>query len=174
MRMLMPPDRLTEEIDILHRIAAGQTVRHFESTRVRKGGAHILVSVSISPLRDSSGAIVGASKIARDITESRRIQHSVAEHEARLAAIIGAAMDAVITVNADQRITMFNPAAETMFGCKASVALGSSLEVFIPQRFRPDHAEHIRNFWPDPYHSPQNGPPELHLRRAFQRPGIPH
>jgi PAS domain S-box-containing protein len=146
MRMLMPPDRLTEEIDILHRIAAGQTVRHFESTRLRKGGAHILVSVSISPLRDSSGAIVGASKIARDITESRRIQHSVAEHEARLAAIIGAAMDAVITVNADQRITMFNPAAETMFGCKASVALGSSLEVFIPQRFRPDHAEHIRNF----------------------------
>ena len=146
MRMLMPPDGFNEEIDILRRIAAGQTVRHFESTRVRKDGQHILVSVTISPLRDSSGAIVGASKIARDITESRRIKHSVAEHEARLAAIIGAAMDAVITVNADQCITMFNPAAETMFGCKASTAMGSSLERFIPQRFRPDHAGHIRNF----------------------------
>jgi PAS domain S-box-containing protein len=146
MRMLMPPDRLTEEIDILRRISVGQTVRHFESTRVRKDGAHILVSVTISPLRDSSGAIVGASKIARDITESRRIQHSVTEHEARLAAIIGAAMDAVITVNAGQFITMFNPAAESMFGCNASAALGSSLERFIPQRFRTDHAEHIRNF----------------------------
>jgi PAS domain S-box-containing protein len=146
MRMLMPPELLAEEIDILRRIATGHTVRHFESTRVRKGGARILVSVTISPLRDSSGAIVGASKIARDITESRRIQHSVTEHEARLAAIIGATMDAVITVNADQLITMFNPAAENMFGCKASAALGSSLELFIPQRFRPDHAEHIRNF----------------------------
>jgi PAS domain S-box-containing protein len=146
MRMLLPPDSLTEEIDILRRIAAGQSVRHFEATRIRKDGAHILVSIAISPLRDSSGAVIGASKVARDITASRRIQHSVAEHEARLAAIIGAAMDAVITVNADQCITMFNPAAETMFGCKASTAIGSSIERFIPQRFRPDHAGHIRNF----------------------------
>jgi PAS domain S-box-containing protein len=145
-RMLMPPDLITEEIEILRRIAAGQTVRHFESSRVRKDGVRILVSVTISPLRDSSGAIIGASKIARDITENRRFENSVAEHEARLAAIIGAAMDAVITVNADQRITMFNPAAESMFGCKSSVALGSSLEGFIPPRFRPDHTNHIRNF----------------------------
>jgi len=146
MRMLMPPDRLMEEIDILRRIAAGQSVRHFEATRVRKDGARILVSVAISPLRDSSGAIIGASKVARDITANRRIEQSVAEHEARLAAIIGSAMDAVITVTADQRITMFNPAAESMFACKASVALGSSLERFVPQRFRPDHAAHIRSF----------------------------
>ena len=146
MRMLMPSESVSEEDDLLRRIAAGQSIRHFESTRVRKDGARILVSVTISPLRDSSGAIIGASKIARDITASRRIEHAVAEHEARLAAIIGSAMDGIITVNADQRITMFNPAAETMFGCKASVAIGSSLERFIPQRFRPDHAGHIRNF----------------------------
>jgi PAS domain S-box-containing protein len=146
MRTLMPPDRLIEEIDILRRFAAGQSVRHFEATRVRKDGAHILVSVAISPLRDSSGAIIGASKVARDITANRRIEHSVAEHEARLAAIIGSAMDAVITVTADQRITMFNLAAETMFACKASFALSSSLERFVPQRFRPDPAAHIRSF----------------------------
>ncbi|MBV9889168.1 MAG: PAS domain S-box protein [Acidobacteria bacterium] len=144
--ILIPPDRLSEEVDILRRIAAGQSIRHFESTRLRKDGAHILVSVTISPLRDPSGAIVGASKIARDITENRRIRNSVAQHEARLAAIIGAAMDAVITVNADQRITMFNPAAESMFGCKTSVALGSSLDRFIPHRFRAEHFDHIRNF----------------------------
>ncbi len=146
MRMLMPPDRLTEEIDILRRIAAGQSIRHFEAARVRKDGAHILVSVTISPLRDSAGVIVGASKIARDITANRRIEHAIVEHEARLTAIIGAAMDAVITVNTDHRITMFNPAAEMMFGCNATVALGSSLDRFLPNRFRSDHAAHIRNF----------------------------
>ena len=146
MRILMLPDQLTEEVGILRRIAAGQSIRHFEATRIRKDGTRIIVSVTISPLRDSSGLIIGASKVARDITQSRRIEHSVAEHEARLAAIIGAAMDAVITVNAEQCITMFNPAAETMFGCKASAALGTSLERFIPQRFRPHHSEHIRNF----------------------------
>jgi PAS domain S-box-containing protein len=145
-RMLMPSGESSEEADILRYIAAGRAVRHFEATRVRKDGAQIVVSVTVSPVRDSSGAIIGASKVARDITESRRIKHSAAEHEARLAAIIGAAMDAVITVNAEQRITMFNPAAETMFGCKASAALGTSLERFIPQRFRPHHSEHIRNF----------------------------
>lgn len=146
MRMLMPLDRVSEEADILRRIATGQSIRHFESTRVRKDGAHILVSVTISPLRDSSGVIIGASKVARDITENRRIENSVAQHEARLAAIIGSAMDAVITVNADQRVTMFNPAAEAMFGCKASIALGSSLDRFIPQRFRAEHSQHVRSF----------------------------
>ena len=145
-RVLMPPDQLTEEIAILRRIAAGQSISHFEAIRIRKDGTRILVSVTISPLRDSSGTIIGASKVARDITESRRIKQSVAEHEARLAAIIGSAMDAVITVSADQRITMFNPAAEIMFGCKASVALGSSLDRFIPDRYRSEHAQHIRNF----------------------------
>src|SRR5579871_2575152 len=145
-RMLMPPSRELEEADILHRIASGQSVNHYEATRIRKDGHQILVSVTISPLRDSSGSIIGASKVARDITETRRIEKTVAQHEARLAAIIGAAMDAVITVNAEQRITMFNPAAESMFGCKASVALGSSLDRFIPRRFRADHVEHVRSF----------------------------
>ncbi len=146
MRMLIPPDHLFEETDILRRIADGQSVTHFEAVRVRKDGVHIFVSVAISPLRDVSGVIIGASKIARDVTETRRIERSVQEQEARLTAIIGSAMDAVITVNAELRITMFNPAAETMFGCKANVALGSSLDTFIPQRFRADHAQHVRNF----------------------------
>ena len=146
MLMLMPADRQSEEAGILRRISAGESVSHFESVRVRKDGKSILVSVTISPLRDASGAIIGASKIARDITESRRIEHSVQEQEARLAAIIGSAMDAVITVDEQQRITMFNPAAEAMFGCPASETLGTPLDRLIPQRFRPDHAAHVRAF----------------------------
>jgi PAS domain S-box-containing protein len=145
-RMLVPPDLLNEESDILRRIASGRSVSHYEATRLRKDGTRILVSVTVSPLRDPSGAIIGASKVARDITQLRKIENSVAQHEARLAAIIGSAMDAVITVDANQRITMFNPAAESMFGCKASLALGSHIERFVPQRFRADHADHIRNF----------------------------
>jgi PAS domain S-box-containing protein len=146
MRMLLPPNRLSEEADILQRIAKGESVNHFESIRVRKDGRQILVSVTISPLRDATGAIIGASKIARDITEARRIERSIQEQEARLGAIIGSAMDAIITVDAGQIITMFNPAAEVMFECSASDVLGSSLERFLPARFRAEHAEHIRTF----------------------------
>lgn len=146
MRMLLPTDRLLEEVDILRRISAGQSVEHFESIRVRKDGAPILVSITISPLRDATGAVVGASKIARDITETRRIERSIEEKEARLSAIIGAAMDAVITVNEAQHITMFNPAAEAMFGCSASGALGDALERFLPARFRAEHSDRVREF----------------------------
>jgi PAS domain S-box-containing protein len=88
MRMLLPPDRIDEESDILSRIARGEGVNHFETVRVRKDGNKIDVSVTISPIRDSSGAIVGASKIARDITEHKRaeqaLKKSLATSEAAL------------------------------------------------------------------------------------------
>jgi PAS domain S-box-containing protein len=79
---LFPPDRLDEEPEILRRIRRGDRVDHFETIRRRKDGTLINVSVTISPVRDAAGTIVGASKVARDITESRRLQ---AELEARTA-----------------------------------------------------------------------------------------
>ena len=71
MLMLIPPERHSEEPAILTRIANGERVDHFETVRVRKDGRRIDVSVSISPIRDSHGKIVAASKIARDITERK-------------------------------------------------------------------------------------------------------
>jgi PAS domain S-box-containing protein len=71
--VLFPPDRLAEEADFLARIARGERVEHYETIRVRKDGRLIHVSVSLSPIRDPDGEIVGASKIARDITERARI-----------------------------------------------------------------------------------------------------
>jgi diguanylate cyclase (GGDEF)-like protein/PAS domain S-box-containing protein len=70
--MLFPPDRIAEEADILARISRGERVEHLETERIRKDGRRIIVSVTSSPLRDSSGRIIGASKIVRDITEQRR------------------------------------------------------------------------------------------------------
>ena len=77
MLMLFPPERAGEEADILERIARGESVDHFETTRVRKDGKRIEVSVTISPIRDSAGRIVGASKIARDISERRALELAV-------------------------------------------------------------------------------------------------
>lgn len=66
--MLIPPDRLQEEPRIIERMKRGERVEHFETVRVRKDGRRINVSLTISPLRDSEGRIVGASKVARDVT----------------------------------------------------------------------------------------------------------
>jgi PAS domain S-box-containing protein len=82
MLMLFPPDRVNEESDILARIRRGESVEHFETVRVRKDGARIDVSVTISPIKDSSGAIVGASKIARDITERKQVEEALRRSDA--------------------------------------------------------------------------------------------
>lgn len=72
--MLIPDDRLEEEPAILARINAGERVDHFETVRRRKDGTLIDISLTISPIRNSDGTIIGASKIARDITERRRAE----------------------------------------------------------------------------------------------------
>jgi PAS domain S-box-containing protein len=82
-RMIIPADRQSEEDDVLARIRQGLTVDHFETVRQRKDGTLIDVSVTISPVRTAEGEIVGASKIARDITEQRRLR-VVADEASRL------------------------------------------------------------------------------------------
>ncbi len=77
--MLFPADRLDEEDRIIARIRAGERVEHFDTVRRRKDGTDIPVSLTISPIRDEEGRIVGASKIARDITERKRAEAAAAE-----------------------------------------------------------------------------------------------
>jgi PAS domain S-box-containing protein len=72
--ILIPPDRLAEETTILERIRRGERIEHFETIRRRKDGSLFDISLSVSPVKDSDGRIVGASKIGRDITERKRAQ----------------------------------------------------------------------------------------------------
>jgi two-component system sensor histidine kinase/response regulator len=84
MVMLIPPERRTEEPGILAGIARGERVDHFETARIRKDGRRIDVSVTISPMKDRQGKIVGASKIIRDITERKTAEAQVQGHLVRL------------------------------------------------------------------------------------------
>jgi PAS domain S-box-containing protein len=83
MLLLFPPERAEEERDILERIRSGQSIEHFETVRVRKDGTRIDVSATVSPIKDSSGAIVGASKIARDITARNCAEAALRQSDAR-------------------------------------------------------------------------------------------
>ena len=76
--ILIPPERLQEEVDILDRIRRGERIEHFETERRRKDGSLIDISLTISPVTDEAGRIIGASKIARDITEQRRREQQIA------------------------------------------------------------------------------------------------
>ncbi len=74
---IIPEDRYHEEEMILSRIAAGERIAHFETTRIAKSGKALEVSVSISPLLDASGAVTGASKIVRDVSERKLLERQV-------------------------------------------------------------------------------------------------
>ena len=76
--IVIPADRQNEEREILTRIGRGERIEHFETVRQRKDGGLIIVSLTVSPVKDADGKIVGASKIARDITEQKRAQDQIA------------------------------------------------------------------------------------------------
>jgi PAS domain S-box-containing protein len=83
--IIIPHDRLNEETYVLSRIRSGRPVEHFETVRQRKDGSFIPISLSTSPIRDATGKVIGASKIARDISERRRAEAALAAAEARRA-----------------------------------------------------------------------------------------
>jgi PAS domain S-box-containing protein len=81
--LIVPPERQHEEIEVLTRVGRGEAIQHFETVRVRKDGQHIDISLSVSPVRNDRDQIIGAAKIARDITENKRIESERAQLLAR-------------------------------------------------------------------------------------------
>lgn len=78
-RRIVPADRQSEEDEVLARLRRGEPIDHFETVRQRKDGSTLEISLTVSPIRDREGRIVGASKVARDITERKRAEAAIAE-----------------------------------------------------------------------------------------------
>ena len=96
-RLIIPEHRWDEEDHVLGRICRGEMVEHFETLRRRKDGTEITVSLTVSPIHDSTGAIVGASKIARDITEQKRASQRLA-FLAEVGAVLAASLEYLTTL----------------------------------------------------------------------------
>ena len=121
--LIIPDDRREEEGDILSRLKRGERVDHFQTVRVRKDGSTLDVSLTISPVRDSSGRVIGASKVARDITTQRRAEIALRESEERFRAIVQATPECVKVVGPDGTLLAMNSA-----GC-GMVEAGSDKEI---------------------------------------------
>lgn len=85
--LIIPPDRRDEEVDILSRLRKGERIDHFETLRLTKDGELIELSLTISPVKDAHGHIVGASKVARDISRAKQVERAMRESEERLRAL---------------------------------------------------------------------------------------
>ena len=125
---IIPDELKHEEDEILARIRRGERIQHYETERVRSDGRRIRVSLSISPIKETTGVIVGASKIAHDITEQARLD----EMRARLAAIVESSDDAIISKSLDGLVTSWNRGAERIFGYTADEMLGQPVTILFP------------------------------------------
>ena len=76
---IIPDELQGEEAEILAKLARGERIDHFETVRLRKDGRQVAVSLAVSPLRDAAGKVIGASKIARDITERKRVENELSK-----------------------------------------------------------------------------------------------
>ena len=127
--LLIPDDRAEEEPEILKRLARGETIDHLETIRRHKSGRLLDVSLSIAPLYNDDGFVVGASKTARDTTR----QHQTEIDLARLAAIIESSSDAIISKDLNGIIQSWNPGAQQIFGYTAEEVIGQPVTILMPQ-----------------------------------------
>jgi PAS domain S-box-containing protein len=125
--VLFPPDRLNEEDEILKRLHEGKPSERLDTVRVAKDGRHIRVSVSVSPIKDAEGRIIGASKIIHDITELAAAREALVHEKELLSTTLASIGDAVIVTDAQGRITFLNAEAERLTSWKVSEAAGRPL-----------------------------------------------
>jgi PAS domain S-box-containing protein len=106
--LIIPEERRAEEADVLARLRRGERIDHFETVRRAKDGRRIDISLTVSPVRDADGRIIGASKVARDITGRKRAEEALRESEARFRAVAESIPSVVWTSAADGTITYAN------------------------------------------------------------------
>jgi PAS domain S-box-containing protein len=127
-RRIIPAERQKEEDEVLARVRAGMIVDHFETVRQAKDGTLVEVSLTVSPIRDRTGRIVGASKIARDIGAQKR----AAAAALHLAALVQSSDDVIVSKDLNGIVRSWNPAAERLFGYSEAEMIGQSITRIVP------------------------------------------
>jgi two-component system sensor kinase FixL len=143
---IIPRQRLAEEVQILDRVRSGERMVHFETERQRKDGSIIPVTLTISPIRDDTGTIIGVSKIARDLSEAHRSHQELRQREALLSSILDTVPDALIVINDQGRVQTFSAAAERLFGYKATEVLDRNVSLLMPSPYREEHDSYLTRY----------------------------
>jgi PAS domain S-box-containing protein len=131
---IIPPELHDDEPRILSKVRAGERLEHFETVRMHKNGRRLIVSLTVSPIKDDKGKVVGAAKIVREITQKRKLE----EDALRLAAIVESSDDAIASKDLNGIVTTWNHSAEKLFGYKAEEIIGKPITLIIPPELQQD------------------------------------
>ena len=135
--LLIPADRQAEEADVLARTLRGERVPPFETVRVKKDGSPVQISLTVSPIVDEGGQVIGASKIARDITERKRVEQTLHELRRHNELILESAGDGIYGIDRQGHSTFVNPAAARLLGWTVEELRGASMHEIL-HHSRPD------------------------------------
>jgi PAS domain S-box-containing protein len=127
--MLIPEDRIDEEPGILARIRQGENIEHYETVRKTKDGRLIDLSLTVSPIHDETGRVIGASKVARNISDRRQAEAALVQY----ASIVESSSDAIISKDLNGIIQSWNHGAEVVFGYTADEAVGKHVTMLMPE-----------------------------------------
>jgi PAS domain S-box-containing protein len=121
-----------------------------EGWRLRQDGTSFWAKTIISPLRNAARTVIGHSVVVRDLTERRAAEQALRLSEARFEGIVRISEDAIISIDNNQTITMFNEGAEKTFGYKPQEVIGERIDILVPERFGAVHHRHVQNFGSSP------------------------
>ncbi|HEV3511803.1 MAG TPA: PAS domain S-box protein, partial [Candidatus Sulfotelmatobacter sp.] len=135
---IIPPGRQEEFETILAKIRQGQRISHYETERVRKDGQVVPVSLSVSPVKDKAGNLVGVSTITRDITERKRAEEKLRQASLHARSLIEASLDPLVTISKDGKIMDVNRATEMVTGVERDKLIGSDFSSYFtdPEKAR--------------------------------------
>ena len=145
---LIPEHLYSDEKRLIDLVRAGNRVEHFETIRVTKNGVPLDVSLTLSPIKDEEGNVIGASKILRDITPRKQIeqtQRDLSKRSAELAAIVESSDDVIISKDLNGIVTSWNASATRVFGYAPEEMIGQSILKLIPPDLQSDEARIIQN-----------------------------
>jgi PAS domain S-box-containing protein len=148
---ILTPEGHEDEIPgLMSRISGGERIDHYEAKRRRKDGSLIKVSLSISPLRNSAGEVIGAATVARDHSNEDAAHAEAKQFEERLGLVVEAALVGMVMVNGEGTILLVNAQVEKLFGYNRDQLLNKPIETLVPERFRGRHPGYRGEFFAEP------------------------
>ena len=138
-RILVPEDRKNEVAGMLLRITRGETLENHETIQLHKDGQRLDVALTVSPIKDAGGTIIGASSIARDVSrrklqEEMRVREAARQSQLRLSAVEESSTDPIIGINMTGSISRWNSAAEKLYGYRFEEVTGQPLSMLAPEQ----------------------------------------